>query len=227
MWSPDDSRIVFSSTRISRLADLYEKATDGAGDIEVLLSDEELTAPTDWSRDGNFIVMNRGIAQLNSDLWVFSIQDHKATPFLATPFNESDGRFSPDGKWMVYVSDESGQPEIYVQPFPGPGAKWRVSTKGGSMPSWSHDGRELFFIALDKSLMRAGIKLEPELKIEVPSSLFVTRIKHSVDMNQQYDVSPDGQRFLINTLIEEDDTASITLVLNWFEELKRLAPTDN
>ena len=95
------------------------------------------------------------------------------------------------------------------------------------MPSWSHDGRDLFFIAPDKSLMRAGIKLGPELEIEVPSSLFVTRIKHSVDMSQpQYDVSPDGQRFLINTLIEEDAAASITLVLNWFEELKRLVPTN-
>ncbi len=94
------------------------------------------------------------------------------------------------------------------------------------MPRWSHDGRELFFIALDKSLMRAGIKLEPELEIEVPQPLFVTQIKYSLTYPQQYDVSPDGQRFLINTLLEEEDAASITLVQNWFEELKRLAPTN-
>ena len=226
MWSPDDSQIVFSSTRRNRLADLYQKPTGGTGNAEVLLSDEDLTAPSDWSRDGNFIAVNRGLVGVNSDLWVFSIQEQEFTPFVATPFRESDGRFSPDGKWMVYVSDESGQPEIYVQPFPGPGGKLRVSTSGGSMPSWSHDGRELFFIAPDKSLMRAGIKHGPELEIEVPQPLFVTQIKHKLDYPLQYDVSPDGQRFLINTLLEQEDATSITLILNWFEELKRLVPTD-
>ena len=227
MWSPDDSQIVFSSTRRNRLADLYQKTTGGTGNAEVLLSDEDLTAPSDWSRDGNFIAVNRGLVGVNSDLWVFSIQEQELTPFVATPFRESDGRFSPDGKWMVYVSDESGQPEIYVQPFPGPGGKLRVSTSRGSMPSWSHDGRELFFIAPDKSLMRAGIKHGPELEIEVPQPLFVTQIKHKLDYPLQYDVSPGGQRFLINTLLEQEDATSITLILNWFEELKRLVPTDN
>jgi hypothetical protein len=228
VWSPDDSKIVFASHRISKLANLYEKSTDGAGNAEILLSDESLEmSPTDWSRDGNFIVMNRGVGQGNIDLWVFSIQEQEVTPFVATPFNEAAGRFSPDGNWMAYVSDESGQPEIYVQPFPGPGGKLRVSTSGGSMPSWSHDGRELFFIAPDASLMRSGIKRRPELDFEIPQVLFVTQIKHLYSDFNQYDVSPDGQRFLINTLLEEEDTTSITLVLNWFEELKRLAPTDN
>ena len=92
------------------------------------------------------------------------------------------------------------------------------------MPRWSSNGRELFFIALDKSLMRARIKLEPELEIEIPQLLFVTQIKHSLIYPPQYDVSPDGQRFLINTLLEEEDAASITLVLNWFEELKERVP---
>ncbi len=228
VWSPDDSKIVFASHRISILANLYEKSTDGAGNAEVLLSDESLEmSPTDWSRDGNFIVMNRGVGQGNIDLWVFSIQDQEATPFVATPFRESDGRFSPDGNWMAYVSDESGQPEIYVQPFPGPGGKLRVSTSGGSMPNWSHDGRELFFIAPDDGLMKSGIKRRPELDFEIPQVLFVTQIKHLFSDFNQYDVSPDGQRFLINTLLEEEDATSITLVLNWFEELKRLVPTDN
>ena len=174
--------------------------------------------------------MHRGVVQVNNDLLVFSIQDQEVTPFVATPFRESDGRFSPDGKWIAYVSDESGQPEIYVQPFPGPGGKLRISTSGGSMPIWSHDGRELFFIAPGGRLMRAGIKLGPEFEIEVPQLLFVTQIKQiegSLVFPQMYDVSPDGQRFLINTLLEEEDASPITLVINWFEELKRLAPTDN
>ena len=95
------------------------------------------------------------------------------------------------------------------------------------MPSWSHDGRELFFIAPDKSLMRSEIKRRPELDIGIPQALFVTQIKHLFSDFNQYDVSPDGQRFLINILLEEEDATSITLVLNWFEELKRLVPTDN
>ena len=228
VWSPDDSRIVFSSHRKSELADLYEKSTGGTGNAEVLLFDEsEELSPTDWSRDGNFIVMNRGVGQGNIDLWVFSIQEQEVAPVVATPFREAAGRFSPDGQWMAYVSDESGQPEIYVQPFPGPGGKLQVSTSGGSMPSWSHDGRELFFIAPDESLMRSEIKRRPELDIGIPQALFVTQIKHQDEVHHQYDVSPDGQRFLINTLLEEEDATSITLVLNWFEELKRLVPTDN
>ena len=122
------------------------------------------------------------------------------------------------------MAENSGQPEIYVQPFPGPGGKLRVSTSGGSMPSWSHDGRELFFIAPDESLMKSGIKRRPELDFEIPQVLFVTQIKHLFSDFSQYDVSPDGKRFLINTLLEEEDATSITLVLNWFEELKERVP---
>ncbi len=129
---------------------------------------------------------------------------------------------------MAYVSNELGQFEIYVQVFPGPGAKWKISTDGGHMPVWSHDGWELFFIAPGRRLMSVGIKTGLELEIDVPKFLFVTRIKDVPVFGSpgDYDVSPDGQRFLINTLVEEADATSITLVLNWFEELKRLAPTN-
>ena len=228
VWSPDDSRIVFSSTREGARVDLYQKTVGSTANEEVLLANEFDTAPTDWSPDGDFIALRVWRPDQNDfDIWVFSIQDQKATPFLATPFNEEEGQFSPDGKWMVYISDESGQDEIYVQPFPGPGAKWRISTKGGGMPRWGPDGRELFYLATDQRLMRVDIKMAPEVEIGEPQSLFLTRLKWLGMGPTQYDVSADGQRFLINTLVEEQDTTPITLVLNWFEELKRLVPTDN
>ena len=226
VWSPDDGRIVFLSNREKPAGDLYQRTADGTGDDEAIFLSEFNTLPTDWSPDGRFIPLDVGPAGQQDDIWVFSIQDQKATPFLATPFTEYQGQFSPDGKWMVYVSDESGQPEIYVQSFPGPGAKWRISTKGGRMPRWGPDGRELFYVATDQKLMRVDIKMAPEVEIGEPQSLFLTRLKLLGVGPTQYDVSADGQRFLVNTLVEEQDTTPITLVLNWFEELKRLVPTE-
>ena len=204
--------------------DLYQKTVGSTANEEILLANEFNTAPTDWSPDGDFIALRVWRPDQNDfDIWVFSIQDQKATPFLATPFNEEEGQFSPDGKWMVYVSDESGQPEIYVQPFPGPGAKWRVSTKGGTQPRWGADGRELFYLATDQKLMRVDLKMAPEVEIGEPQSLFLTRTKLLAGP-AQYDVSADGQRFLVNTLVEEQDTTLITLVQNWSEQLKEEVP---
>ncbi len=114
---------------------------------------------------------------------------------METRFNESHGQFSPDGKWMVYVSEESGQSEIYIQPFPKTGAKWPVSTTGGRMPRWGADGRELFYVAPDRKLMRVPITTTPEVEIGVPQPLFVTRIKLILS-SFQYDVAEDSQRFL-------------------------------
>jgi Tol biopolymer transport system component len=228
VWSPDDDRIVFRSIREGPSSDLYQKIVGSTANEEVLLADEFDTSPTDWSPDGDLIALRVGPRD-QSDIWVFSIQDQKATPFLVTPFHEQHGQFSPDGKWMVYVSDGSGQPEIYVQPFPGPGPKWLVSTSGGLMPRWGPDGRELFYVALDQKLMKVDISMIPEVEIGVPQSLFVTRTKRTGRIGlfepAQYDVSADGQRFLINTLVEEEGATPIVLVLNWFEELKRLVPT--
>jgi len=225
VWSPDDDRIVFRSARQGLSLDLYQKTVGSTANEEVLLANDFDNAPTDWSPDGDFIALRVGPRD-QGDIWVFSVQDQKATPFLETPFNEQAGQFSPDGKWMVYVSDESGQPEIYVQPFPGPGPKWLVSTSGGFMPRWGSDGQELFYVALDQKLMKVDIKMAPEVEIGEPLSLFLTRLKLFGLGATQYDVSADGQRFLVNTLVEEQDTTPITLVLNWFEELKRLVPTN-
>jgi serine/threonine protein kinase len=228
VWSPDDSRIAFFSSRKNRRFEIYQKTVGTTDNAEDLFSSEFDTLPTDWSLDGRFVAFRNGPPG-KRDIWVLSIQDQEATPFIETPFDETDGQFSPDGKWVVYRSNESGQSEIYIQPFPVTGAKWPVSTNGGQMPRWGGDGRELFYIALDRKLMRVPITTGPEIEIGVPQPLFVTQIKSGdqVGLLPQYDVADDSQRFLINTMLGDEDVASITLVLNWFEELKRLVPTDD
>jgi hypothetical protein len=145
--------------------------------------------------------------------------DRKPFPVVQTNFEERDGQFSPDGKWIAYGSNESGRFEIYLQPFPGPGGQAQVSTNGGAQVRWRRDGKELFYIALDGRLMAVPIRLASTTQaIEAgsPIPLFATRVGGalSIPFRQQYDISPDGQRFLMNTVTEEA-AAPITVILNW------------
>ena len=146
--------------------------------------------------------------------------NRKPFPVIQTDFDERDGQFSPDGKWIASESNESGRFEIYVQPFPGPGGKWQMSTNGGAQVRWRPNGKELFYIGLDGRLMAAPFRLGSNgqaVEPGTPASLFATRIPGGplqAGFKQQYVVSPDGQRFLINSLMAA--TASpITLILNW------------
>jgi Tol biopolymer transport system component len=148
--------------------------------------------------------------------------DRKAQIFLNTPFDEVNGQFSPDRRWVAYYSNESGRYEIYVRPFPGPGGEWQVSTAGGIHARWRRDGKELYYIAPDDRLMAVpianqGATLEPG----TPTALFQTHIAGGFGsgLRQQYDVSSDG-RFLINTATEDATTSPITLLLNWIPPAK-------
>jgi eukaryotic-like serine/threonine-protein kinase len=157
---------------------------------------------------------------------VLRLSDRKAQPFLATRFNEGGASFSPDGRWLAYVSNESGRPEIYVQPYPGPGGKWQISTEGGTEPLWNRNGRELFYRS-GKKMMAVQITTQPAFAASKPTMLFERDYAASefLATGIAYDVSPDGQRFL---MVKESDQAAaatqINVVLNWFQELKRLAP---
>ena len=143
--------------------------------------------------------------------------DRKPVPWLNTPFAETGGQFSPDGRWVAYQSNESGPFEIYVQPFPDRECKWQISTNGGTMPRWRTDGKELFFIAPDAKLMAAAVAAsDTTFEAAPPVALFQTRIvgrSHAI-IKHQYAVSRDG-RFLINHLPEESTATPITLILNW------------
>ena len=220
LWSPDGSSIVFSSSR-EGVFNLYQKAASGVGSEEVLLKSSEDKVPDDWSADGRFIVYETLNQKTKSDLWVLPMSgDRQPFPFLQTEFNEQQAQFSPDGKWIAYTSDESGASEVYVQTFPASGGKWRVSTGGGVQPRWRRDGRELFYIAADQKLMAVDVKLGATFEAGVPKVLFGTRVPTLRNFRNHYAVSADGQRFLINSTIEETSSTPISVVVNWTAEVK-------
>jgi serine/threonine protein kinase/Tol biopolymer transport system component len=219
VWSSDGTRLVFNSRRKGHL-DLYQKASSGAGTEEVLLEDDRDKSPQSWSPDGRFILYTSSGPPTGDDLFVLPLSgDRKPVPFLQTPFNEYDGQFSPDGRWVAYVSDESGKDEVYVAPFPGPGGKWQISTAGGTLPRWRRDGTEIFYLAPDNKLMAAAVNGKgSRFEVGAVKPLFETR---GLDVTRnRYAVSADGQRFLINT-DPQITSAPITVVLNWAAGLKK------
>jgi len=155
---------------------------------------------------------------------VLRLSDHKPQPFLHTPFNETAPTFSPDSRWLAYASDETGRYEIYVQPYPGPGGKWQISTEGGTEPVWAHNG-EIFYRQGNK-MMAAGTTTQPTFSADNPKMLFEGQYVPSLQTMPNYEVSRDGQRFLMVKASEQTEAATqINVVLNWFEELKRRVPT--
>jgi serine/threonine protein kinase/Tol biopolymer transport system component len=229
IWSPDGSRIVFASFRNGR-RQIFAKPSSGAGSEELLLEFpvEATPIPNDWSADGRFLLYHARDPQTDRDLWVLPMAgDRKPWLFLKTPFAEAAGRFSPDGRWVAYQSNESGRYEIYVRPFVAPGAagtttngaggQWQVSTAGGMFALWRPDGKELYYNAPDGRMMAAPITVSgTTLEPGTPVALFDTRIVGGGTdngMGRNYDVTRDG-RFLINTILDQG-AAPITLIQNW------------
>jgi len=224
LWSPDGNHVVFQSNR-KRAFDLYRKLSSGAGADELLLESDQPKAPADWSPDGRFLLFRSVDPQTGFDLLLLPVfGDKKPFPFLKTPFDERNGQFSPDGKWVGYQSNESGRFEIYVQPFPGPGRKFQISTNGGAQPRWNKNGKEMFYVSLDSKMMAAPVKLSPDgqsLETDTPTALFPVRIAGgpvSAFNKQQYAVSSDGQRFLVNLAVDKGAASPITVILNWKPE---------
>jgi Tol biopolymer transport system component len=222
IWSPDGSRIVFGSNR-SGVYDFYEKPVNGAGNEKLLLATPQTKVQSDWSPDGRFLLYRSLDSKMGYDLWALPFEgDRKPFPVVQTNSDERDGQFSPDGKWIAYQSSDTGQFEIYIQPFPGPGGKFQISSSGGAQVRWCRDGKELFYIALDGRLMAVPIQLTSDVQsVEAgtPVPLFITHIGGAIQGTdrQQYIVSPDCRQFLMNTVVEES-APPITLVLNWRPE---------
>ena len=225
-WTPDGKRIAFTSTKDGPL-NIFWQLADGSGGLEKLNTSENAQVPMSWSPDGKllaFLEVNQATAY---DIWVLRLGDRKAQPFLRTPFSEAVPRFSPDGRWLAYISNESGHYEIYVQPYPGPGGKRQISTEGGTEPVWNPNGRELFYRSGDK-MMAVDVTTQPSFAAGKPRMLFEGRYERAPLTNPNYAVSADGQRFLMLKPDEQAEEAptQINVVLNWFEELKRLVPTE-
>jgi len=214
IWSPDDSRVIFSSDR-KNPGDLYEKSSAGTGEERPVLASDALKAPFSWTADGSrigFQTFSTKAAAQSGDLWTFSFADQKAAPYLQTDFNEGEPVFSPDGKWIAYVSNESGKNEIYVRTFPDTGGKWQISTSGGEDPLWSRDGSEIFY-DLGTKLMSVPVKTAPAFEAGTPQLLFEARFRP--DNGVQYDVARDGKRFLVDQDVTQSAEAPVTLVQNW------------
>jgi len=216
VWSPDDTRIVFTNAPTGSTSTLSEKPVSGGANITTLLPNDTFKSPTDWSPDGRYILFSHfSPTSKNNDLWIYSMQEHKKYPYLQEAFNETEAQFSPDGRWIAYVSDESGKSEIYVDSFPQPGNRLQISTSGGESPLWRGDGKELFYFAPDGKMMSVQINAKPTLSPEVPKPLFQAK-KTPI----AYDIPPDGQRFLLITPV--DYSPPLTVVLGWTAVLRNL-----
>jgi len=216
-WSADDSRVFWvSSVGAKGGGDIHSKSVSGAGHEETVFASDGWAMPLDCSRDGKFLVFaaEDSAAGTVADLRLLSLGDLRASTWLATPFDERNARFSPDGRWIAYQSDESGRPEVYVQRFPQGGDRWRVSTVGGTSPLWRGDGHELFYLSQDRRVMSVAFRTKPTVEIGAPAPLFQTDQRTTMPVTQ-YDVTADGQRFVINRMLRAQVPTMITLDQNW------------
>ena len=225
IWSPDGRQIVFASIRKGPY-EMYLKAASSEGEDERLVDSSQNTVATDWSSDGRFLLYTVRDPQTDQDFWVRPMTgDRTPWMFLKTPFSEDAGRFSPDGRWVAYMSNESGRMEIYVRPFARPlssgstvksaATRQQVSSAGGTHPSWRSDGRELYYIAPAGTLMAVPFTIGTSGAADpgTPVALFSPRLAGD-GFDRQYDVTRDG-RFLVNTVLDDAVAAPITLIQNW------------
>ncbi|HKQ77547.1 MAG TPA: protein kinase [Blastocatellia bacterium] len=220
VWSPDASRIAWAAYRDGAFH-LYEKAVNGAGKEAQLFQSDYHTIPTDWSRDGRFIIFRQSDPVTKSDIWALPLfGEQKPFPLLQTTANEDAGTLSPDGQWLTYLSNESGRYEVYIQSFPGGGGKQRVSTGGGFWPYWRGDGKELYYHAADGNLMAAPVRGGMNLTIGAPLALFALRPGGQPDQ-PNYSVDRDGRRFLLNAVVETKTNSPLTVMVNWTTGLKK------
>jgi eukaryotic-like serine/threonine-protein kinase len=223
-WMPDGVHMTFSadSTYSRALRLLYSERIGGTGGATLLFDGAQSPSPLSWSPDGQWLLYGEFGRATSEDIWVFSAAERKSRPLLQSPANEFSARFSPDGRWVAYASDQSGRAEVYVRPFSGAGTRHQVSFDGGVDPVWSADGRELFFTN-GNALYAAAVTLGEEFRGGAPRRLFSGPYAFG-ELPMNYDAAPDGQHFVVPRSRTEPAPRQLELVLNWFEEVQRLVP---
>ena len=226
VWSPDGKKIAFAANRGARM-DLYEKSADGAGEERLLFKSDQEKTPTSWSRDGRFLLFNSVDAKSASDLWILPLDTLKPFALLKTESWESDGQFSPDGRWVVYSATSSGIPQVYVLPFTAEqrtqraslaaasGPKWMISTTDGFAPRWSGDGKRLFYTGLNAAFMAVDVQPGASFQSGTPRRLF------NEGSPWYFGLSPAGDRFLFTEVATPGPPPPFTLVMNWQAGLKK------
>jgi Tol biopolymer transport system component len=207
-------------------AAIFTTPSDGSGPSERLIQNEYGQQPSGWSADGQTLLLHQNDhPESGWDVMMFRPgEDTEARPLLNSPAMEALPHLSPDGRWLAYVSDESGRLEVYVQSFPELGNKWQISTDGGIEPIWSPDGTELFYRDEEGlEMIVVDITLEPEFRPGTPRVLFEGRFVETPGYGRNYDVAPDGQSFLMfQQNMVGIEASELRLVFNWLEELRRL-----
>ena len=221
-WSPDGTRIAFSSDRLGA-RDLYLKNASGTGEDELLLSSKLAKNVEGWSQDGRWIVFNETGAGNGADLVVLNMETRKTQDFLRTPFGEDQGQLSPDGKWMAYRSNDSGRYEVFIRAFPPSGGKWQISNSGGGEPQWRGDGKELFYATLQdpaRSMAVDSAAGTGAIRASVPHPLFDVRLPNA-SLRNRFLVTRDGKKFLAIGPPEQKAANSFTVIVNWPSLLKK------
>jgi len=220
IWSPDGKQILFTSNRKQLGFHFYLKNADGSGFEEEAadFGPGLLANAWDWSRDGKNALFRKGI-----ELWYFSWSERVAKPLLQAKWTVRNAQFSPDGRWVAYASNETGSMEIYVSAFPTANGKWQVSSAGGQEPRWRQDGKELFYLSAEGKMMAVKVKTGASFEADSPVALFQTHRRQPVSAQDffSYDVSGDGQRFLIATRVDEANAAPLSVLLNWASEMEK------
>jgi serine/threonine protein kinase/Tol biopolymer transport system component len=220
VWSPDASRIAWSASR-GEYFQLYEKAVNRTGGETSLLLSDSNKIPTDWSRDGRYIIYRQSDPRTQFDIWALPLfGERKPFSLLQTEADENAGALSPDGHWLAYHSDESGRYEVYVQSFPGGSGRQRVSTGGGVWPQWRGNGKELYYRTPDDNLMATPVSDQTSLVLGAPVALFEYR-SAGLPNQPYYSVASDGQRFLLNAIVETETNSPLTVLVNWMVGLKK------
>ena len=194
------------------------KSSDGKHEEKLIVHGGINNFANDWSRDGKYILYTK-----DTDLWLLTLPELKSSLFLKAPSVLRNGQFSPDGKWVAYASNETGKWEIYVTSFPEARGKWQVSAGGGEQPRWREDGKELFYLSSDGKLMAAPVTTGANFDASTPVALFQATPRQPVPIYDLfvYDVSRDGQRFLINTEVKQAETTPMSIVLNWAGKMNK------